>query len=151
GYGIRQPGGWAYQVLPFIEGKAIHNIGQGLRYGTGPGSKYDALATMQLQGLPTFNCPSRRGLTTGPLGETRINNINVTLATSLGGAVRSDYVGNAGTDMVASTTNCCDYSTEPGPGKDADGSFNPLIWFGNLANAPYWPYATGVLYGGSNI
>ena len=151
GYGIRQPGGWEYQLLPFIEGQTIHNIGQGLPYGSGTGFKYDALAQMQLQGLPTFNCPSRRGLTIGPIGETRINNINVTLASSLGGAVRADYVGNAGTNMSASTTDCCDYSYEPPPQSDSTATFNPTAWFRNPSNAPYWQNATGVIYAGSTI
>ena len=56
GFGAEQPGGWMYDVLPYIEQQAIHDLGMG---GT-PAEK--ALAAEQLQTTPleVFYCPSRR-------------------------------------------------------------------------------------------
>ena len=47
GFGPRQPGGWIYSTLPFVEAGAIWQIGTGLP-GPGPGGeKYKALTTLQ--------------------------------------------------------------------------------------------------------
>ena len=67
GYNTNQPGGWAYSLLAFVEGGTIRSIGKGLPPGPGNGNKYYALAQMQTQALPVFFCPSRRGITVGPI------------------------------------------------------------------------------------
>src|SRR5436190_2537099 len=92
GYNTNQPGGWAYSLLAFIEGGTIRNIGKGLPPGNGNGNKYYALAQMQTQALPVFVCPSRRGITIGPIGDNRIWNVDLTLSAQIG-AARSDYAG----------------------------------------------------------
>ena len=51
-----QPGGWAYNILPFMEQGNLHNTGSGMS-GT---NKYDAAAKMIAVPLPEFICPSRR-------------------------------------------------------------------------------------------
>lgn len=56
GTGLRQPGGWIYNILPFIEQSAVHDMAAGL---TGS-AKQDALFEMYQVPLATFNCPSRR-------------------------------------------------------------------------------------------
>src|SRR3954471_15792960 len=61
GFGLNQPGGWAFSLLGFIEGTSIRNLGKGLPAGVGSGKKYTALAQMQTQTTATFVCPSRRG------------------------------------------------------------------------------------------
>ena len=56
GFDKLQPGGWAYNILPFIEETAVHDIGKG--------QTYPAKATTLVQQLQTpvkgFACPSRR-------------------------------------------------------------------------------------------
>jgi prepilin-type N-terminal cleavage/methylation domain-containing protein/prepilin-type processing-associated H-X9-DG protein len=56
GYDNLQPGGWAYNILPYIEESAVHDIGKG--------QPYPAKAAALLQQLQTpvkgFACPSRR-------------------------------------------------------------------------------------------
>jgi len=59
GAGKDQPGGWIYNILPFIEQQAIHDIGVGPPLSQKP----DAAANLITRPIATFNCPSRRGPT----------------------------------------------------------------------------------------
>jgi prepilin-type N-terminal cleavage/methylation domain-containing protein len=92
GYGVNQPGGWAYSVLAFVEESAIRNMGKGMSTA----AKYAALARMQAQPAPTYVCPSRRDATVGPYGDGQIWNVDINLLTK---GSRTDYAGNGGTDM----------------------------------------------------
>jgi prepilin-type N-terminal cleavage/methylation domain-containing protein len=162
GYGPNQPGGWTYSLLAYVEGSNIRDIGRGLPYGTGAGKKYDALTQMQLQSLSTFVCPSRRALPAGPIWDPTIYNVNTSLVTwpgtpgyTLGGA-RSDYAGNAGTDMGQAGTSdnlsggCC--GNGPDQGSDAIPGYDAVGSFFKTANANwFWNVATGVIYGGSSV
>lgn len=58
GYDENQPGGWAYNVLPFIEQGATRELGA----GQADGSREKQLAILKANAttLPIFNCPSRR-------------------------------------------------------------------------------------------
>jgi type II secretory pathway pseudopilin PulG len=58
GYGSEQPGGWAYNVLPFLEEQRIRELGVGLP----DGSREQQLALLQANAspIPLFICPSRR-------------------------------------------------------------------------------------------
>src|SRR5450432_3556551 len=48
GYGSGQPGGWIYNILPYMEEQSIRNIGAGLA-GPGPGgAKYEALKAQKV-------------------------------------------------------------------------------------------------------
>jgi prepilin-type N-terminal cleavage/methylation domain-containing protein len=60
GYGSGQPGGWIYNILPYMEEQSIRNIGAGLA-GPGPGgAKYEALKAQKVAVLQVMHCPSRR-------------------------------------------------------------------------------------------
>jgi prepilin-type N-terminal cleavage/methylation domain-containing protein len=52
----RQPGGWAYNILPFMEQGILHNLGAGMT----DTDKFDAAAKMIAIPLPEFICPTRR-------------------------------------------------------------------------------------------
>ncbi|NOZ40124.1 MAG: DUF1559 domain-containing protein [Planctomycetes bacterium] len=93
GFGVEQPGGWGYNVLPFIEQQALHN-----RSSDG---KKDEITQQQRVGtaftithpLDAYTCPSRRpGETTflGGSGGTPNNSAPV----ETGG--RNDYAANSG-------------------------------------------------------
>ena len=58
GFDKRQPGGWAYNILPFIEQQSIRDLGAGLSDGSP--EKADVLLTANATPIPVFNCPSRR-------------------------------------------------------------------------------------------
>jgi prepilin-type N-terminal cleavage/methylation domain-containing protein len=133
GFGVNQPGGWCYNLLPFIEEKAIREIGKGL---TGA-PKQDALRTMMKTSAPFFCCPSRRG---GVIGQNADDIYNVPgMAGAPNAAARSDYAGNAGTDFEG----CCQAAPS---GSDTNPTFNPAAFFKAAL-----PNYTGVTYGGSAI
>jgi prepilin-type N-terminal cleavage/methylation domain-containing protein len=58
GYGKDQPGGWAYNILPFIEQEPVRKLGSGLS----DGSREQQIAIFKANATPIalFNCPSRR-------------------------------------------------------------------------------------------
>lgn len=56
GYAARQPGGWAYALLPFLEQRALRELGTGLAGS----AKKDAATECITIPLPVFHCPSRR-------------------------------------------------------------------------------------------
>ena len=67
GYGVRQPGGWVYSILPYIEEQALHQLSAGMT----PGGTQMQAANLILVTTPlvAMTCPTRRqvGLvTTGP-------------------------------------------------------------------------------------
>jgi prepilin-type N-terminal cleavage/methylation domain-containing protein len=130
GYGVSQPGGWAYSLLGYLELSSLRNIGKGLQ-GT---AKADALAKMQTFTSPIFNCPSRRGATVGPYGDSNINNATQSILRQTppdGGGARGDYAGNGGTQYPGITGG-------PGPGST---SFSP----------PAASSRSGVIFDGSQV
>ncbi len=58
GFSKLQPGGWAYNILPFMEEKAIHDLGKGMPAGSS--QKMQALGQQVGSPMRGFACPSRR-------------------------------------------------------------------------------------------
>jgi prepilin-type processing-associated H-X9-DG protein len=91
----RQPGGWAYNTLPFLEEETIHDLGAGMAYGATPDKK-DSLAQAAQAAVSIFLCPSRRPQTV-PYTFTRqlaiFGNINLR---NVSNTWRGDYAANAG-------------------------------------------------------
>ena len=56
-----QPGGWVYNVLPFIEQKDTWALGKGIDFATQGVEKKQALAKQLIAPVPLLYCPSRRG------------------------------------------------------------------------------------------
>ena len=56
GFGRQQPGGWIYNLLPFVEQEALHALGAG---GTAQ-EKDAANGQRNVTPLALFNCPTRR-------------------------------------------------------------------------------------------
>jgi prepilin-type N-terminal cleavage/methylation domain-containing protein len=101
GSGERQPGGWAYSILPFLEEGAAHVVGSGLPQA----QKSQRLMLQKTYPLEVLLCPSRRpaALSYGPEG-------------SQNAATPSD-------GLVAKT----DYAASGGSYSTAEGS--PVGWF----------------------
>ncbi len=63
GFGDAQPGGWAYNILPFMEESALHDLGA----GKPTAAKNAAHKVRSETPIATFNCPTRRPATLYPV------------------------------------------------------------------------------------
>jgi len=84
----RQPGGWIYNILPYIEQQALHDLGSGV---TDEISKREAAAELMQTPLPVFNCPSRRLSRAYPFTHKTGRNFEW-----IEKSAKSDYAGNFG-------------------------------------------------------
>ena len=92
GYGQRQPGSWIFNVLPFMEEEAVHNLGNGFPMGSDLNRE---LMRMNETPVSTFYCPTRRQALaySADWGQSLINAPGVR---SLPAVAKSDYAANAG-------------------------------------------------------
>ncbi len=98
GFSDRQPGGWYFNILPYIEQQGVYDLSKGLT-GT---AKMDAEMKMAMTPIAAFHCPTRRVASAYPF-----------LAGGAGGTLKnasapetiakSDYAGNAGGASTANT------------------------------------------------
>jgi prepilin-type N-terminal cleavage/methylation domain-containing protein/prepilin-type processing-associated H-X9-DG protein len=96
GFDKGQPGGWAYNILPFIEYNQLHDLGLGNTAGD-PEQKKAADELCQTT-VPTFSCPSRRACKLYPL----MGGVPVNSSLSGGKLVnKSDYAVSCGTGIAA--------------------------------------------------
>ncbi len=150
----RQPGGWIYNVLPFIEQQTLHDLGLGVG-AWNSAAKEAANAQRASTPMSGLYCPTRRAAVAYPLMPgyygTPWRNLTFPPVLPLG---RADYAGNGG-----DTYTSCEYpypppawgGVEDGP-SDVTLVENPpgqmtsaaRTTFGNVAKA-----ATGVFYCGS--
>lgn len=84
----RQPGGWIYNLLPYLEQKAIHDLGAGQTMGV----KKRLAAQMQATPIAIFNCPSRRL----PRAYKNVRPQEMPNSEKPPEHARSDYAANAG-------------------------------------------------------
>ncbi|MBT5018470.1 MAG: DUF1559 domain-containing protein [Planctomicrobium sp.] len=87
GYGPNQPGGWAFNVLPFVEQSAIRELGGDDHTNT---SHREGNAQRLQTPLPIFHCPTRRGATT------YLNSRDFLYSNSTPQVARNDYAFNGG-------------------------------------------------------
>jgi prepilin-type processing-associated H-X9-DG protein len=104
GFGHMQPGGWIYNLLPFLDMLGLHDVGLSA-YGT---SNYLAQNTLQTQSpMVMFICPTRRRCTLYPFQQRNYENM---LNSDTGGSSptqcsKTDYaccVGSGGPDELGS-------------------------------------------------
>jgi prepilin-type N-terminal cleavage/methylation domain-containing protein len=152
GYGTTQPGGWMYNLLPFIEQKTVHDMALGLTgtssSGGGSGALAQMLARMNGSVINSYNCPSRRGgsdvlIKNASLEETEYN-ADDSLKAQYGQA-RADYAGNAGTNQQVTTGSCQVPAGSPADNKGYDGA----VYF--KQNCSWWGDMNGVTYAASKI
>lgn len=91
----RQPGGWIFAMLPYIEEKSLYATVEGVTSATAQ----DAYAKLAGSSLPGFACPSRRRSRSLPLPSTTYKTAALA-PLQLATAVRSDYVGNGGSSAL---------------------------------------------------
>lgn len=122
GFGKNQPGGWMYNLLPFMDHRPIHDMSK----GASKADKMTLNAQMCSVVIVEFNCRSRRnGIaypTSGPWNEGGAH-------ANFGPApvqARSDYAGNAGAGhppelFPGKNDNGERYNVGPGPGETVAG------------------------------
>ncbi len=111
GVGKQQPGGWIYQLLPYLERSDLANAGAGQ---TDP-ELGATLATISTTSVPVFKCPTRSSEPVGPSTTIFLyaNMINP------GSAAKTDYAINEG-DYIT--------NTPAGPPSLAEGDSASYIW-----------------------
>jgi prepilin-type N-terminal cleavage/methylation domain-containing protein len=115
GVGRRQPGGWTFSVLPFIEQEALARLGAGLPHA----QKVVTNTERELTALAVFICPSRRTTKVGPFAATNPPGSAESwrnLTNDGGMSARSDYAA------TASNTQWRDYAAGPPDFASGDGN-----------------------------
>jgi prepilin-type N-terminal cleavage/methylation domain-containing protein/prepilin-type processing-associated H-X9-DG protein len=141
GFDKRQPGGWAYNTLPFLEEVRIHELGKGMVYGGAPDKK-DILAEAAQSVASIFVCPSRRAQTASfpfTLQSGLYANINLH---SVSTVWRGDYAANAGDQLW--------HGELASPKSIAQGN-DPQFKFDRTDDPKLRGYSTGVSYYQSTI
>ena len=133
GAGIRQPGGWIFQQLPFIEQSQLHELGAGE-----PQARKRQLAAQVIRTPLSFlNCPSRRLPIAYPMNPTHTNSTHTDLAT------RPDYAACAGDNAWSEP-----YTWEPATLEEGDSS--SARWREDVGDGPWRDY-NGVCYERSEV
>lgn len=109
----RQPGGWIYNILPYIEQQELHELGAGQDAET----KKEQAAKMCRTPLELFICPSRRRATLYPYWQ--FNTLPMKNTSYLEYSSKTDYAACAG-----------DYYSSgfPGPNSLAEGDSPEFPW-----------------------
>ncbi|QDU31892.1 Type II secretion system protein G precursor [Anatilimnocola aggregata] len=112
GFAENQPGGWAYNILPFIEQNALHDLG----LGPAGMAKLDALARMVETPVKFFHCPSRRPARPYVIDSTHqpVNSSPITAGAKV------DYGVNCGDGSI----------NQDGGGSSGVAAHDPNVWTG---------------------
>jgi hypothetical protein len=102
GTGTNQPGGWIYQILPYMDQEPLHDLGKGL--GLAPSSS--ASLTRISLALPVLYCPTRRAPQAYPFTLTTPIQTNSPVIK----AGRTDYAINGGTTPILHGTGSASMS-----------------------------------------
>jgi len=98
GYGLEQPGGWPYAVLPYIEQEALRTAGAGLagkdQNNNGKDDKHEAMARCRQAVISAFYCPTRRSPTVIPSFPSVLTAANCPIRVDKVGT--TDYAANGG-------------------------------------------------------
>ena len=140
GYGSQQPGGWVYNILPYAEQNALHDLG---RYGSNS-VKQQTILQLVASPLSFTNCPTRRRPALFPK---TWNNGNDPVAYNSGGVTapygflmaRTDYAACSGGGGVQ-------YGTGPRSSSAADQA----AYFGTRITTNFQTYA-GISFEQSTI
>ena len=120
----QQPGGWMYNLLPYMEQQALHD----LQVGKTGQTRKDAATQMIQTPLGILHCPLRRPAALYPNGSYR----SYYYTNAADNVAKSDYAANGG-DVYCTSNACGTYSSPYTEGTEAA--------FGKIA-----ANATGVMY-----
>ncbi len=111
GFNAQQPGGFFYNILPFLEQKNLWQSGAGQPASTKAATLAQAVATP----LGVYVCPSRRLVQLYPYTDGGFVNTSPKQPALTG---KSDYAGNGGDEITGDT----------GPGSLAQGDSGTFVW-----------------------
>ncbi len=113
GFGRRQPGGWIYNILPYVEQGALHDLGLGV---TDAATKREKLKQLSLTPLAVIACPTRRRAVASPPKDWWAPfNANVSMLLA-----KSDYAASSGDPLYTDLT--------AGPSTIAEGEGSSFAW-----------------------
>ena len=94
GFDLKQPGGWDYNILPYLEQGPLHDLGidEGMAGSTSRPAFLERVQTP----VATYICPTRRPVMAYPFITSAGLNAIVNLSSQPTVVGRSDYAGNAG-------------------------------------------------------
>ena len=149
GYGAGQPGGWHFNILPFIDLTDLHDMGSGLPSGN-IGDVYPPTNTRTAQGqlqartpVAVFICPTRRKLQVYPRKTSgNAPYVNITEPTPI--IARSDYAANSGSNLG---TDRSDDPPAPNTGYDPRYKWADLVGTIDSTTAA----STGVIFRASQL
>ncbi len=145
----KQPGGWIFNNLPFLEQQALHDLQSG-KTGT---AKATAATQMLTTPLAAIDCPTRRPLGLYSTVWTTSSDYNPGCAfRDAGGSVptlvaKTDYAGNGGDENPYTLSVWAQDVLEDGPNDYPSGSGPTSVaeWTRTAKNA------TGIFYSGSQV
>jgi prepilin-type processing-associated H-X9-DG protein len=115
GFAQDQPGGWTYNVLPFLEQNDLRTIGAGF---SGP-YRADQLSAVNSQPIPIFSCPTRRSA-----GLFRfVHSVDFVNITRPKNVARGDYAACSG-DVAPDPS----WGKGRGPSSLAEGDSGTFFW-----------------------
>ena len=128
GFSIHQPGGWVYNILPYIEQQTMHDLGAGQSFT----QKMSTFILREATPLALLICPTRRKVAVEPdaypAGSQPMFNMLYSPTWT-----RSDYAANGGT-----AGEVWQYEPSNGPRSLSDGDTNPSL----PVNAGIWSCGT---------
>jgi len=142
GFHKKQPGGWAYNILPFIEQDDLRRMGSGI---VDPTARQAAMLQMIQVPVPVFICPSRRDAApTFPKDNCGIYNFGTSFRLNNTKVAKTDYAACGG-DPAESFQY--PKMTSPGPASLAagDSSWNWTNTDGFISQVPL-PVMNGISY-----
>ncbi len=92
GFGLRQPGGWIFNVLPYMEQQALRDIGA----GETDQQKRQSRIQLVMQPISICNCPTRRPSVLHPFLDVKKHNMDYASVKLL---ARGDYAMNSGSQF----------------------------------------------------
>lgn len=128
GFGLDQPGGWSFNLLPYIEEASVRDLVRGI---TDPLQKEARMLQIVQTPIPIFTCPSRRQPRLYVFTNTVYPFLAANLKTCRSGScevARTDYAGNAGNSYNASGAG------KEGPGDVGQASDPKFKWITDTQN-----------------
>jgi prepilin-type N-terminal cleavage/methylation domain-containing protein len=105
GFRLAQPGGFFYNILPFMELKSLHEMSKGTRNGST--SALDGAKSANSMIVSEFSCASRRPPTLSPAMQPKLSSLINCSKINIGTdkLFHSDYAANAGSVQIVWDNN----------------------------------------------